>query len=55
VEGDGDPGGIATWTEIGIAEDIHEINVGDIAGKVATTVLSSVALSRGPGSFPIAE
>ena len=27
-------GEIVTWTEIGIAEDIHEVRVGDIASNV---------------------
>ena len=27
-------GEIVTWSEIGIAEDIHEVSVGDIASKV---------------------
>jgi len=57
MEGDDEPGGgggrIATYTEIGIAEDIHEISVGDIASKVAEddAVLDGVVDG---GSFPIA-
>ena len=28
-------GGLATYIEIGIADDIHEVSVGDITGEVA--------------------